>query len=765
MPTDAPTPRFSLFARFCLLLSFCLIISVGTFFVAFLNNARKTAILATARTADETAIAVIGNVQRLMSLKANDPASTVRTMLDGMSARQDVSSLALWDKEGRATLASPRLNEGYVLKPDAPLCRTCHREPKPGLEMSVDLRFVASTIDGLRHLTLVRSIEAQPGCFKAGCHAQDRDRLVLGTLTLDVPLAPALREASATAYRSLMPVLPAILLVLAGFAAFISIRLTAPLTRITEALRNKSKGAPWSGLNAGQSGELRELAETVNVIADSVTQRRLKMDEHLSMYQSLFDGVPCLITVQDSNLRLLRYNKLFGESFDAKPVEHCYKVYKGRNEKCESCPVERTFRDGKSHTTEEEGFYKDGSPAFWIVRTAPVRDSNGKVVAVMEMCLDITERKELEKKLKKSERKYAAIFDSMPVVVFELDAVTLEMRNCNRYMSKLYGFSKGEMIGKSFTILFDPDSSYTYVEDLLNQRSITQAKHMDKDGKEIFVSIDSARTSTNGKDILLTVVTDVTDRIRTEQQVIQSSKMATLGEMAAGVAHELNQPLAVLKMVANYFVRRSRKGECPDLEQLLQMANKITNSVDRATKIIEHMREFGRKTNLESREVLLNDVLRRACDFFSEQLKIRDIKVEWKLDLHQPPVLVDPNRLEQVFINLLVNARDAIDDKCLDKPCSETDRVITLRTRSNVRQVIAEVLDTGPGIPKEIIGRIFEPFFSTKEVGRGTGLGLSICYDIVTDYEGTIHVVSKPGQDTRFVIALPIAGIARNGTK
>lgn len=765
MPVDAPALRFSLFARLCLLLSFCLIISVGTLFVAFLSNARKTAILATARTADETAIAVIDNVQRLMSSEANDPASTVRTMLDGVSARPDVSSLALWNKEGQATLASPRLDEGRILEPDASLCRTCHQEPEPGLDMSVDLRFIASTKDGLRHLTLVRSIEAQPGCFKAGCHVQDRDRLVLGTLSLDVSLAPALREATATVYRSLMPVLPAMLLVLAGFAAFMSSRLSAPLTRITEALRNKSRGAPWSGLNIDKAGELRELAVAVNVIADSVIQHRREMDEHLSMYQSLFDGVPCLITVQDSNLRLLRYNKLFGESFDAKPVEHCYKVYKGRNEKCESCPVERTFRDGKSHTAEEKGFYKDGTPAFWIVRTAPVHDSNGKVVAVMEMCLDITERKELEKKLKKSERKYAAIFDNMPVVVFELDAATLEIRNCNRYMSKLYGYSKGEMIGKPFTTLFDLDSSDTYVEDLLNQRNIAQAKHLDKDGREIYVSIDLARTAMNEKDILLTVVTDITDRIRTEQQVIQSSKMATLGEMAAGVAHELNQPLTVLKMVATYFVRKSRKGECPELDQLCQMTDKITNSVDRATKIIEHMREFGRKPNLESREILLNDVLHRAYDFFNEQLKIRDIKVEWELDPHQPPVLADPNRLEQVFINLLMNARDAIDDKCLDKPCSETDRMITLRTRSNVRQVIVEVLDTGPGIPKKIIGRIFEPFFSTKEVGRGTGLGLSICYDIITDYEGTIHVVSKPGQGARFVVALPIAGTIRNGEK
>ncbi|WP_052813040.1 PAS domain-containing sensor histidine kinase [Desulfonatronum thioautotrophicum] len=566
-------------------------------------------------------------------------------------------------------------------------------------------------------------------------------------------------------FRDLLLILPASLLIILGFGLVVSHRLTRPLQGIMKPLESKSQGAAWVPLDVEKTGEFKELAETVNAIAASVRHRRLEMDEVLSMYQSLFEGVPCLITVQDRNLRLLRYNRLFGEQFGAKPVEHCYKIYKGRDEKCVNCPVEKTFADGKSHTTEETGFYKDGRPAHWIVTTAPVRDSSGNVTAVMEMCLDITQRKILEQKLKKSERKYATIFDNIPVAVFELNAATLDIRNCNRKMPQLYGYCKGEVIGKSFAMLFAPDSAEAHLNALRESRSVSQAKHMDKEGEEFFVSIETSQTTLEGREILLAVVTDVTDRIRAEQQVIQSSKMATLGEMAAGVAHELNQPLAVLKMVANYFTRHANKGLTPDQDQLRQMTAKIVNNVDRATKIIEHMREFGRKPNLESAEVFVNDILQRACEFFSEQLKIRDITVDWELDPDQPPVLADPNRLEQVFINLLVNARDAIEDKCSTRECIPPDRVIILRTRSNSRSVIAEVVDTGPGIPKEVVGRIFEPFFSTKEVNRGTGLGLSICYDIVTDYEGTIHVASKPGHGARFVVTLPIAGIIRNGSK
>lgn len=575
---------------------------------------------------------------------------------------------------------------------------------------------------------------------------------------------PAAAEGLMTALRwGFLQSLPALLIGVAGFAAWFRLRLARPKVMMETALRNKSAGAPWRDLDPDKAGEFRDLVVSFNSIAHAIRQRQHEMDENLSMYQSLFEGVPCLITVQDRNLRLLKYNNLFGEHFGARPVEHCYKVYKGRDSKCLNCPVEKTFHDGKSHTTEERGVYKDGSPAHWIVRTAPVRNSRGEITAVMEMSLDITDRKRLEEKLKKSERTYATIFDNIPVAVFELDAETLEVRNCNRKMSQLYGYCKGEVIGKSFVNLFARGASLR-PEEFRVQKRVAQATHIDKEDKEFFVSIDISRTLLNGDDIMLAVVTDVTDRIRAEQQVIQSSKMATLGEMAAGVAHELNQPLAVLKMVANFFARKSRRGELPEPSDLQAMTEKIVNNVDRATKIIEHMREFGRKPNLQSSEVLVNEVLQRACDFFSEQLKIRDIVLKWELDQDQPPVLADPNRLEQVFINLLVNARDAIEDKCSGKECTPRDRIIRLRTRSNSRHVVAEVTDTGPGIPQDVLGRIFEPFFSTKEVGRGTGLGLSICYDIVTDYEGTIHAFSKQGHGARFVVTLPIAESSRNGT-
>lgn len=757
-------PRLTLTVRSILL---TLALGLGclcAFFISSRDNMRQAAREEAIRSADRASGFLVRSIERLM-LRADpggDPGSAVRGLLDDFREGSDFA-VVVRDKKGLATLAAPREQEGMTLDGASQECMACHNEAAiPARPAGSPATAVLEKGDS-GAMTFVRAVPATEGCFAASCHARERGRNVLGTVGLTVPLPSVTDQWLAPLRWSVFEALPALLIGVAGFAAWFSLRLARPKAMMEAALAEKSGGAPWRDLDLEKAGEFRDIAESINSIAQSVRRRQHEMDENLSMYQSLFEGVPCLITVQNRDLQLIKYNNLFGEHFGARPVEHCYKIYKGRDTKCLNCPVEKTFQDGKSHTTEERGFYKDGSPAYWIVQTAPVRNNRGEITAVMEMCLDITERKKLEEKLKKSERTYATIFDNIPVAVFELDAESLQVRNCNRKMSQLYGYCKGEVIGKSFANLFAHGGANLRAEELRIQKRVAQATHVDKDEKEFFVSIDISRTSLNGDDILLAVVTDVTDRIRAEQQVIQSSKMATLGEMAAGVAHELNQPLAVLKMVANYFARKSRKGEIPDLGDLTNMTDKIVGNVDRATKIIEHMREFGRKPNLESTDVLLNEVLKRACDFFSEQLKIRDIVLKWELDPAQPPVLADPNRLEQVFINLLVNARDAIEDKCSARDCTQGDRVISLRTRSNTRHVVTEVTDTGPGIPKEVLGRIFEPFFSTKEVGRGTGLGLSICYDIVTDYEGTIHAFSKPGQGARFVVTLPIADAARAG--
>jgi histidine kinase len=472
-------------------------------------------------------------------------------------------------------------------------------------------------------------------------------------------------------------------------------------------------------------------------------------------YQTLFEESPCYITVQDRNLKLLRYNREFEKIFAPEAGDYCFKAYKGRSTRCPDCPVIKTFEDGQPHVSEEQAVTKDGIKTYWLVKTSPIRNSSGEVTAVMEMSLDLTHVRFLEQRARKSEEKYRTIFNTIPNPVFVLDAKNLKILDCNESVAAVYGFSKEEIHMTSFLDLFEGNDRKGYEASLKSTSSIERARQVRKDGKLIYVSIHISSSEFNGWKVLLVTTSDITVRLMAEQHLIQASKMATLGEMATGVAHELNQPLSVIKTASSFLRRKAVTGEQMKPDILRTMAEEIDTHVDRASKIIGHMREFGRKSDVAKEKVQVNHVLRRAVDFFHQQLKLREIEVQEHLEADLPLILADPNRLEQVFVNLLINARDAIEHKAERQNGKGEFKRITLRTRADDWAVVIEVTDTGTGIPEALLDRIFEPFFTTKKVGKGTGLGLSISYGIVQDYDGTIKVESKEGQGATFIIRFP----------
>jgi len=495
--------------------------------------------------------------------------------------------------------------------------------------------------------------------------------------------------------------------------------------------------------------------EPANPIAGPIPNKQEKGNQFAHEYQKLFEEAPCYITVQDRDLKIIRYNREFAERFSPEPRDYCYKAYKGRSERCAICPVLRTFEDGQPHYSEEAAVDKDGVETYWMVKTSPLKNKNGEVIAAMEMSLDLTQVKILERQARKSEEKYRTIFNTIPNPVFVLSAQNLRILDCNDNVAVVYGFHKDEILMTSFLDLFEPNSRDDLLGRLKSESIIDRARQLRKDGKPIYVNIRISSSEFDGKQVFLVTTSDITLRLMAEQHLIQAGKMATLGEMATGVAHELNQPLSVIK-TASSFLRRKAAGHEPIPEDILRtMVEEIDGHVDRASKIINHMREFGRKSDVDREKVQVNTVLKRAVDFFHQQLKLREIEVVQNLSEGLPEILADPNRLEQVFVNLLINARDAIEKNEERQEGKEQEKRITLKTSLDREMVAIEVADTGPGIPEAIRNKIFDPFFTTKKVGKGTGLGLSISYGIVQDYDGSIHVESTEGEGTTFVIKFP----------
>ncbi|MCA1988570.1 MAG: hypothetical protein LDL07_05390, partial [Desulfarculus sp.] len=277
-----------------------------------------------------------------------------------------------------------------------------------------------------------------------------------------------------------------------------------------------------------------------------------------------------------------------------------------------------------------------------------------------------------------------------------------------------------------------------------------------RDGTNYFVNIRASYGEHLGRRACIATTADITQMLKTEEQLVQAAKMATLGEMSTGVAHEINQPLTVIGTAGHFLAKQAERGISPELAVLKDVARELISQVSRAERIINHLREFGRKSRVERERLDINSPVRRVFHLLGQQLHLHDIEVRLDLAEDLPPIWGEPNRLEQVFINLVLNARDAIEDR-RDKETG-LDGAIQVRTWCDNGRVSVSVSDNGFGIPDEIKSRIFEPFFTTKEVGRGTGLGLSISYGIVRDYGGRITVDSEPGRGTTFVVSFEQAG-------
>lgn len=237
-----------------------------------------------------------------------------------------------------------------------------------------------------------------------------------------------------------------------------------------------------------------------------------------------------------------------------------------------------------------------------------------------------------------------------------------------------------------------------------------------------------------------------------QEQLVQAGKLATLGELTTGIAHELNNPLNNIGLFVGNAIDRIELAR-PDRERVVreQVVSELRHAmqqVGKASEIISHLRVFGRAAPVSHEPIAINQVIERALSLMSEQLRMRLIQVTLDLPEESPVLYANAIQLEQVFLNLLTNARDALAE-------AETKR-IGITCRASDGGVTVTVSDTGPGIPDGLEQRIFDPFFTTKEVGQGTGLGLSITYGIIKDHGGTISVVNHPHEGATFIVQLPL---------
>lgn len=357
----------------------------------------------------------------------------------------------------------------------------------------------------------------------------------------------------------------------------------------------------------------------------------------------------------------------------------------------------------------------------------------------------------LFRKISYSESRYKHIVESSYDAIIILDEFG-NIRELNESTYSLLEWDKekhGNIIGKNINRFLKEEIHFSLLRKNSKQ-SYRELKLITKKGNELTIDLNIVKSPTQGEIQIYCVVNDITEKYNQELQLIQTSKMATLGEMATSVAHELNQPLNNIGIIAQRFLKKIEKQEF-DADFFHKRVNLLIGQINRASQIINHMREFGRKSEKNQEEILVNNAIDSIFTLISEQLNIRNIKINIDLTKNIPRIKANSNRLEQILLNLINNARDAMEDR--DR------KELSVRTYYDNLKVYIEVEDTGMGMDEKTKEKIFEPFFTTKEVGKGTGLGLSISYKLVRDYKGNIFVKTIQDKGTTFIIEFPRADV------
>ncbi len=443
--------------------------------------------------------------------------------------------------------------------------------------------------------------------------------------------------------------------------------------------------------------------------------------------------------------------EVMGRNLVADFIKDDYKVSVGE-------VLEKALKGEETANFELPLFNKSGYRVDVLLNSTTRRDASGKIIGVVGVGQDITELNRVRVEQESVANELTQLIDTANAPIFGIDDQG-QVNEWNQQAKKITGFTKDEVIGRDLVADFITDDFKVSVGNVLERALQGEETEnyefplFTKTGDRVDVLLNSTtRRDASGKIIgVVGVGQDITELKQTQSQVIQSSKLASLGEMATSVAHELNQPLNTIRMAASNIADRI-EFKTVTQEYLTQKLQRIDEQVVRASKIINHMRMFGRKADENPSHLDPMIVIKSVMELVGEQLRLESIEVTTDCDHKCPMILGHQIQLEQVFVNIIGNARDAILENG-----NKTGRKITIKNaliEDNKLEI--SITDTGGGIPVKLLPHIFDPFITSKPMGKGTGLGLSVSYGIIRDMNGTIAAEIVEG-GSRFKITLPIA--------
>ncbi|MEE8471359.1 MAG: PAS domain S-box protein, partial [Dehalococcoidia bacterium] len=411
----------------------------------------------------------------------------------------------------------------------------------------------------------------------------------------------------------------------------------------------------------------------------------------------------------------------------------------------------RVYTAGKH--AEEFGWEiwrKDGTKRFIEASVSLKRNSEGAPIGFRGIVHDITERRQMEEALLLKEK---AIENSVSAIA--MSDMEGRITYLNQACMKFWGEAcKEELLGKPYWFLLKSDDVVKDIATAMFENDAWEGELIAarKNGEEVLVQVSAGMVRDEHGNPIQTISSflDITElkrleeeKQRMEEQLQIAGRLAAVGELAAGVAHELNNPLAAVQAFAQFL--SSRK----DLDESMRSdVETIYREAQRASRITANLLSFARRHEPEKRFISINEVVQKSLELHAYSMKVNNLEVITELAPELPNTMADFYQIQQVFVNIITNAEQA-----MTEAHGKGKLVVKTQTTGEVIQIA--FADDGPGIPEEDLKRIFDPFYTTKDVGRGTGLGLSICFGLVEQHSGRIFARSKLGEGTTFFVEIP----------
>jgi PAS domain S-box-containing protein len=475
------------------------------------------------------------------------------------------------------------------------------------------------------------------------------------------------------------------------------------------------------------------------------------IDESTKELKAILEGIGEGISIIDEDLKIVWVNPLierWAGHLDDLKGKNCYKAYQKKDQPCENCPTLKTFKTRKIQKARQHAYDTKGDIKYFEFITAPMFDEDGRMQAVVELAVDLTDKIKLEHKLKETKDRLQAIFDGIGdgVSVIDREYQILRINRAILEMFKKRDFS--ELLGKKCFIEYHKKEVICENCPVEKTFQIGEPAHITKayegpDKRKIVLDISSFPIKDEEGEVIQVVeyIKDVTNSVKLEDQLLCQERLAATGELAAGIAHEIRNPLGNISASAQFVLSKYKLNEI--LKKHLKI---ILKNAQSANRIIKDLLDFAKPNEVSFKIGSCLEVIESVCNLVKAKCAKQHVRLVKRISRRLPLILMDKKQLEEAFLNFILNSIDAM---------PEGGRLtITVYPDSENNEIILNFMDTGCGISPENLPELFQPFFTTKD--DGVGLGLYLARQVIGYHKGKVNIESKLGEGTKVIVRLAI---------